>query len=387
MNKKITLLAAITMAGTLQLMAGIKIQHGPYLQNLDEHEATIVWVTDKPSTGWVETAPDDGTHFYAEERPKTFDTKIGIKNTSRVHAVKLTGLQPGTVYRYRVCSQEITSHEGAKVTYGDITSSDVFYKAPPTFTTNDHGKPDVKFAMVNDIHGRNDVLEDLISQCDFDKTDLILFNGDMASVLDNEEHMFGGFMDKAVDMFAKEVPVYYCRGNHETRGAMAPYMKDYFNPLIDEMYFMFRQGPVCFVVLDCGEDKPDSDVEYYGITDYDGYRTRQAAWLKAALQSKMYTEAPFKVVVCHMPPFGGWHGEREIAAKFIPLLNEAKPDVYLSAHLHKNIRHDAGEDGASFPLIVNSDKTLLKAEADAHKMTITIHDTSGKEIDRLAIEK
>ena len=141
MNKKITLLAAITMAGTLQLMAGIKIQHGPYLQNLDEHEATIVWVTDKPSTGWVETAPDDGTHFYAEERPKTFDTKIGIKNTSRVHAVKLTGLQPGTVYRYRVCSQEITSHEGAKVTYGDITSSDVFYKAPPTFTTNDHANP------------------------------------------------------------------------------------------------------------------------------------------------------------------------------------------------------------------------------------------------------
>ena len=66
---------------------------------------------------------------------------------------------------------------------------------------------------------------------------------------------------------------------------------------------------------------------------------------------------------------------------------EAKPDIYLSAHLHKNIRHDAGEDGASFPLIVNSDKTLLKAEADAHKMTITIHDTSGKEIDRLAIEK
>ena len=387
MNRKIMLLVAFIVAGALQLRAGIKILHGPYLQNLDEREVTIVWVTDNPSTGWVETAPDDGTHFYAEERPKTFDTKIGIKNTSRVHAVKLTGLQPGTRYRYRVCSQEVTAHEGARVTYGDIVSSDVYYKAPPTFTTNDHDKPYARFAMVNDIHGRNDVLESLIGQCDFGKTDLILFNGDMTSIMDSEEHMFGGFMDKAVDMFAKEVPAYYCRGNHETRGAMAPYMKEYFNPLIGEMFFMFRQGPVCFVVLDCGEDKPDTDVEYYGITAYDGYRTRQAAWLKAALQSKMYTEAPFKVVVCHMPPFGGWHGEREIAAKFMPLLNEAKPDVYLSAHLHKNIRHDAGEDGASFPLIVNSDKTLLKAEADAHKMTITIHDTSGKEIDRLAIEK
>ena len=38
-------------------------------------------------------------------------------------------------------------------------------------------------------------------------------------------------------------------------------------------------------------------------------------------------------------------------------------------------------------MIVNSNNTLLKAEADTGKMTITIHDTSGKEIDRLVIEK
>ena len=135
------LLVAFIVAGALQLRAGIKILHGPYLQNLDEREVTIVWVTDNPSTGWVETAPDDGTHFYAEERPKTFDTKIGIKNTSRVHAVKLTSLQPGTRYRYRVCSQEVTAHEGARVTYGDIVSSDVYYKArprSPRTTTTSH---------------------------------------------------------------------------------------------------------------------------------------------------------------------------------------------------------------------------------------------------------
>ena len=150
---------------------------------------------------------------------------------------------------------------------------------------------------------------------------------------------------------------------------------------------MFRQGPVCFVVLDCGEDKPDSDIEYYGITAYDDYRTRQAEWLREALHSDLYRQAPFKVIVCHMPPFGGWHGELDIARKFIPLLNEARPDVYLTAHLHEYVRHAAGTDGVGFPLIVNSNRTLLKGDATADRLTLRIFDTAGKETDRLVIEK
>lgn len=32
----------------------IRIEHGPYLQNLKETETTIVWMASKPSVGWVE---------------------------------------------------------------------------------------------------------------------------------------------------------------------------------------------------------------------------------------------------------------------------------------------------------------------------------------------
>lgn len=387
MKRRIGMAVLVLLVGALQMLAGINILHGPYLQNVDEHEATVVWVTDNSSVGWVELAPDDGSHFYAQERTKLFDTKIGIKNVSRVHAVKLVGLQPGTSYRYRVCAQEVLSHEGVKVVYGEIASTDVYNKSPLAFKTSDSKKPTVSFAMMNDIHGRNDVLENMVGQCDLGATDLILFNGDMVSISDSEEQVFGGFMDKAVELFAGSVPMYYCRGNHETRGAMAPYFKDYFNPHADELYYMFRQGPVCFVVLDCGEDKPDSDVEYYGITAYDSYRSQQAEWLKEALQSDLYKSAPFKVIVCHMPPFGGWHGESDIAKKFVPLLNAAKPDVYLCGHLHSYIRNDAGKEGVDFPLIVNSNNTLLKAEADNSRLTICIYDLSGKETDRLEIEK
>lgn len=389
MNRKaffllLLMLMALT-GGTAR--AQIKILHGPYLQNMGEREVTLVWISDKPSVGWAELAPDDGTHFYAQERTRIYDTRIGIKNTARIHTLRLTGLKPHTRYRYRVCVQEVVSHQGNRVRYGDIASTDVYGREPLAFTTNDASKASVAFAMVNDIHGQADMLDKMLGQCDWTATDLVFFNGDMVSVSNSEEQMFSGFMDTAVKRFAGNVPLYYCRGNHETRGAMAPRFKDYFNPSSDELYYMFRQGPVCFIVLDCGEDKPDSDVEYYGITAYDDYRTRQARWLETALQSDLYRTAPFKVVVCHMPPFGGWHGELDIARKFIPLLNAARPDVYLTAHLHQYQRNEAGKEGVEFPLIVNANNTLLKAEADNHRLDIRIFDLDGRQTDRLLIEK
>lgn len=364
----------------------IQITHAPYLQNLGENEVTIVWTVNKPSVGWVELAPDDGTHFYQTERPKFFNAKNGIKQTSTVHAVHLKGLKAGTRYRYRVYSQEVLSHVGWRVIYGNVAATSVYGKQPLEFQTSDHSRQAVNFAMVNDIHGKSDLLEKLVSHCDLKTTDMFLFNGDMVSIFNSEKEIFEGFMDKATELFASEIPMYYTRGNHETRGSFATAFQDYFSPKQEHIYYMFRQGPVCFVILDSGEDKPDSDLEYAGITVYDQYRTEQAEWLKGVLESKEYKEAPFKVVVCHIPPFGGWHGNEEVAEKFMPLLNNAGVDIMLCAHLHRYIRNDAKED-VRFPIIVNSNNTVLKAEADSRALNIKILDTEGKEIDKLTIAK
>ncbi len=126
MKTRNCMLLLLMWATVCPLLASIRIIHGPYLQNVGEREATLVWISDSPSVGWVETAPDDGTHFYARERPKTYDTHIGIKRTGRIHTVRLTGLEPGTRYRYRVCVQEVTAHKGNRVTYGDMAATDVY---------------------------------------------------------------------------------------------------------------------------------------------------------------------------------------------------------------------------------------------------------------------
>jgi len=364
-----------------------QITHGPYLQNLGETGVSIVWTTNKNAVSWVELAPDDGTHFYLKERPRYYSAECGFKDVATVHMIKLSNLIPGTTYRYRIYSQEVLSHEGTKVQYGGIAATNVYDVKPLKFTTTDPTKEkSISFLMVNDIHGNNDMLENLLNKGDFQTTDFILFNGDMVSSMQDEDKLFGGFMDTAIRLFAKEKAMYYARGNHETRGNFANTFPNYFVTSTGKLYYLLRRGPVCFVVLDCGEDKPDSDMEYSGIVDFDQYRNTERDWLKEALKSPEFTGATFKVAVVHMPPFGGWHGEDEVASKFVPLLNDAKVDVMLCGHLHEYQNHKA-ENGVNFPVIVNSNNTVLKAEADAQLLNLRVINEKGEQIDLIQIRK
>lgn len=374
------LLAVATQVATAQ----ITNLHGPYLQNVKEAEATIVWEADKPSVGWVELAPDDDTHFYGEERTKYFDTTNGVKNTSLLHAVKIKGLAPGTTYRYRIYSQEVLSHEGIYVVYGRVAASDVYSEKSLTFTTCDPNKKEISFAMINDIHGRENIITKLLNAADYKEKDLIIFNGDMVSEFKDRETIFNGFMKESIELFAKEKPMYYARGNHETRGEFATSFQKYFSPKEPFLYYIFKQGPVCFIMLDTGEDKPDSDIEYSGITDYDGYRTEQVEWMKELRTNEDFKQAKFRVVIAHMPPSrtpGIWHGQKDVLNKFVPILNEIGVDLMLSGHLHRNLYEEPGTN-IQFPILVNSNNSVVSVKTDGSLMHLEVLDLDGKVINR-----
>lgn len=379
-------LFCISTCACLWAQDDIQIMHGPYLQNMGSDEVTIVWVTNKNAVSWVELAPDDDTHFYLTERPKFFAAKNGVKLEGRVHSVKLTDLKPGTKYRYRVFSQEVLSRQSYHIFYGKVASTTAYRTGPLAFTTNDYTKSEMTFSMINDIHGRSDMMHTLLEIAEPKKNDLVFFNGDMVSTMNNERELFDGFMDVGVETFAKEIPMYYSRGNHETRGPFATNFQTYFSPLSPELYYLVRHGPVCFVVLDCGEDKPDTDIEYSGITVYDQYRTQEAKWLKEALKQKEFTDAPFKVVICHMPPFGGWHGEQEILEKFIPLLNEANIDVMLCGHLHRHIKNEPNEQ-VKFPVLANGNEAVVKGKITRNELVLDVIELDGKQKDKIVIRK
>ena len=55
------------------------------------------------------------------------------------------------------------------------------------------------------------------------------------------------------------------------------------------------------VMIDCGEDKPDTIPAYAGLLDFDNYRSEQATWLKELVKTKEFKKAKYRIVISHYP--------------------------------------------------------------------------------------
>ncbi|MDR1330650.1 MAG: metallophosphoesterase family protein [Tannerella sp.] len=376
---------ACLLLGLLCWCAGLHAQeafgiiYGPYLQQTGEDEVTVMWITNRDAVSWVELAPDDHAHFYAEARPRHYESIGGRRKIGTVHTVRLTGLQKGTGYRYRACSTEVVRFEDFDVAYGKTDATDVYQRAPLRFTTFDNDRTSIRFTVVNDVHERNDLLDDMLGDVDGRRPDFFIFNGDMCSNMQTQKQVFEGFMTHAVERFASTVPFFYARGNHETRGRLAFDFLKYFPSPTGEPYYTFRAGPVFFVVLDGAEDKPDSDMDYYGLGNYDPYREAETRWLEKVVESDEFKNAPYRIVILHIPPLGdSWHGQLEVKRLFLPVLNRAGVDLMLSGHLHRHIYYPAGEGDSRFPLLVNRNEHALDIDVDMQRIRLTVRDREQK---------
>ena len=134
-------------------------------------------------------------------------------------------------------------------------------------------------------------MTELCREINFGKHDFVMLNGDMSNSIENEEQLFRDFIDASVNLYASETPILYNRGNHETRGVFADRLHDYFPTRSGRHYQLCKVGSVCFLLLDCGEDKPDTDIEYGGLADYDAYRREECEWLRRAVASETFRNA------------------------------------------------------------------------------------------------
>lgn len=364
---------ATFLTGTAQ---SVKITHGPYLQAVGANEVTIVWTTDKDAVSWVEVAESGTESFYARERTRYYETKNGNRTIGKLHKVTIMGLEEGTGYRYRVFSKEVLSHIGHKVLYGNVASTDVYSKKPLVFRTLDTKKEEISFRVINDIHGRIPDFRALSREIGFGKTDFVFFNGDMVSAMIDETQFFEGFMDEAVSLFASEVPVFFSRGNHETRGPFSVTFPDYFPTESGKLYYSFRHGPVGFIVLDCGEDKPDSDIEYSDLARFDDYRSEQRDWLVKELSGEAFRDAPIKIVVVHIPPVGSdWHGPNDLKNKILPVLRNKGITAMICGHTHRYNFIEPDSDLHDFPIVINAHNTVLDISANQSQMSVVRRDT------------
>ena len=228
----------------------------------------------------------------------------------------------------------------------------------------EHKKDRIHFAILNDIHEDTEKYVDLFHQIDSASLDFMVLNGDMTNNMDRMEQLYNGYLNQTSKLYARSIPFYMVRGNHETRGRMQNNFIEQFPNTTGQPYYTFNSGPVFFVVLDGGEDKPDSDIEYCDLADFDNYRTLEAEWLRGVVNSPEYKNATYRVVLIHIPPVGReWHGLGEIRRKFLPILNKANVDVMFSGHIHRHALYTPGEEGVAFPIVVNSNNEILDVTA------------------------
>jgi UDP-2,3-diacylglucosamine pyrophosphatase LpxH len=211
----------------------------------------------------------------------------------------------------------------------------------------------------------------------------------MVDYLQSDTQLYQGFIDTAVTYFASRKPFYYVRGNHEVRGYRARELKDYFDFTEEKFYYSFDNGPVHFIVLDCGEDKPDNNRNYYGLADYGSYRLGELECLKKEVRSDAYRNAKRRIVIIHMPIVKEQnqnHAMKFLADHFGPVLQTSNVDLMISAHIHRNVFYEADQSGFRYPLLVNSNNSFVEVFADLNGIKAVVKDTEGKVINSYTIK-
>ena len=389
--KSILISVLISISIGIYAQSGLEITCNPFLQNMQANEVTIFWEVNKTATSWVEM----GTNLHLGS--KVIYSENGLIGVgSGIQKIRLENLNPEQKYFYRVCSKEITTQQAYKVVYGDSVFSKVY-----SFTTPIKTVSSFSFLVFNDLHNNAGFVEKTTNaNPDFS---FGIFNGDILTDTNNESDYCKNIFSVLSTAFATQKPMFLIRGNHETRGAAARNLYKYIATPSGKYYYTYTWGNTCFLMLDCGEDKPDNNKNYFGLADYDKYRSEEATWLQEIVKSKEFKQAEFKVVCIHMPlamkPMGpdfDDHGTADCSKKFLPILNKAGVDLILSGHSHIYRIIKKEKDFSMCPVIIGGapysanepDKTTYtKVEITPKSLVARLINVSGKEIDKVEVTK
>ncbi|HTN06264.1 metallophosphoesterase family protein [Agriterribacter sp.] len=355
----------------------------PYLQAPEPDSMRVMWITNKLCYSWVEYGEG------AELTQKAHETTNGLINAyNRVNCVQLNGLKPGASYRYRVVSKEILDFEPYELKYGETITSDTF-----TFQTPDPKVKEVSWLVMNDIHDRPASIPHLMKLAGNDAYDFVFFNGDMFDYQTDEEQIIRHMLAPCADVFASRIPFLFVRGNHETRGKFARNLTDYFSNPGQRYYYSFVRGPVHAIVLDTGEDKPDSAPVYAGIVDFDAYRKEQAVWLEKEMQTLAFKKAKFRVVMMHIPHYysGDWHGTLHCRELYAPLFDKYKIDFFIAGHTHRYGVFNPVKGQHNYPVIIGGGptegkRTIMKIKANEQVLQLSMLKDDGTEVGKYEIK-
>ena len=337
-----------------------------YLQNQTEKGISIFTILSKPALAWLEILDNAGN--VQQTIHQSEDGMINA-NTDFFH---FTIADAPRSFRYRIRAKEIQKFDPYKIVYAQEIETPIF-KAKLAKNNQEQ----IRCLVYNDVHEEKSSYRDLVPNHDISIYDFFVLNGDSFHYVTNQEDITEKLL-KPIEFFATEKPFIMNRGNHETRGSFARNFKRYFAYPNNKYYQAFKRGPIFWIMLDSGEDKPDSHEVYAGTVDYDNYRKEQAKWLETVLQSKERKSAQHTVVISHIPIFHSdeWHGTLHNRECFHPLFQKYKIDAMVSGHTHQYGYYPADKDH-NYPVFIGGGpkagkRTVIDISGSAKSLAIRL---------------
>lgn len=376
-------LLVITSTALGQEAEPFAINHGPYLQNLEEQAVSVYFSTSHNAFSQVEVreSGSDVTTLH-------YTTINGLKQANNTkNQIRIRGLKPDTEYDYRIVTRQITLFEPYNVVYGDTICSEW-----EQFRTLSPEMKSWKFAMFNDIHNKNDKLRTLASHLPLDEATMVFCVGDMMSYFHKPDLPYVAFIDTLVELFARNKPFVTVRGNHETRGEYARTFGDYVERPDGKYYHIYYVGDTALVLFDTGEDKRDNAPVYAGLVDFESYRREQLEWFREEMQKPQFRNARHRIVLMHIAPhkdgdLSKHQSSLDINEMFTPLFNQAKVDLVLSGHLHKQLYEPVNPDHNHYPIYINDHNSAVWVEISESSIRVEGYNLAGERNFELEIAK
>ena len=314
----------------------------PYLQLATRTSMNVMFQTNCVGHCWIEYGTDTLNTRRARALMDGQEVCYDIENN-----IKLDHLQPGTRYYYRVCVQEILHKSAYANHFGGDTLRTRFYSFR---TPGDDG--DFGCLVFNDLHDQSKTYGRLRELAKDEDYDFVIFNGDCLPEPRNRNHAIDMIHRLADAIGGAEKPVIFLRGNHEIRNFYSAGMHSLIGYYGDKTYGAFTWGKTRFVMLDPGEDKPDSTPVYGGLNDFTQLRMDQTEFIKHELKSKEFKQARHRVLISHIPIFGNTDKYRPCTEMWGGMLAKAPFDLGIGAHTHTARLHRRGVDGCGFPVYI-----------------------------------
>lgn len=338
----------------------------PYLQNPGPDGITILWRPHTLCRTWVDYGPN-------EKLGKTQPSESVDPGDPRspYRRARLTGLQPGKKYFYRVgFARRNTTTSSTSASY---ELSDIYH-----FTLPSPDQERVTCCVLNDIHNVYPSFQAVAPFLRSQSPDCVFFNGDLFNNPPSEDFAIEGLQIYNAGVEAASRPVFYLRGNHDARGAYGPKLPRHFENPGKKLYFAWTVGPVRFVALDCGDEKaPES------------YKLAQDAWLKEELESEAFQSAQYRIVLYHIPIYGKMFND-DYKKRWDTLFRHVPIDAAISAHIHMPQIIMPEASGAPHPVVIGggrSNPTVIVLRAGNKACRIELYDKNAKRMDAVELRR